>query len=107
MRTAAESDFKELGRSCGGGGFASPNRGAADGGGAFNESLPRAGVTLILLAWCLAQYPDHVTPDVTDDDSHGPEITLRLLVQALGTGAIVLLPSLVFLFHLFKGKETR
>jgi cytochrome d ubiquinol oxidase subunit II len=64
-------------------------------------------VTLILVGWCLAQYPNLVTPDVTVNNAHAPEITLRLLVLALGAGAIVLLPSLAFLFHLFKGKGSR
>jgi cytochrome d ubiquinol oxidase subunit II len=64
-------------------------------------------VTLILVGWCLAQYPNLVTPDLTVSNAHAPEITLRLLVLALGAGAIVLLPSLAFLFHLFKGKDTR
>ena len=64
-------------------------------------------VTLILAGWCLAQYPNLVTPDVTVDNAHAPEITLRLLVLALGAGTVVLLPSLAFLFHLFKGKESR
>jgi cytochrome d ubiquinol oxidase subunit II len=64
-------------------------------------------VTLILVGWCLAQYPNLVTPDLTVGNAHAPEITLRLLVLALGAGSIVLLPSLAFLFHLFKGKETR
>lgn len=63
-------------------------------------------VTLILVGWSLAQYPYLVTPDVTIDNAHAPEITLRLLVLALGAGAIVLLPSLAFLFHLFKSKES-
>ena len=61
-------------------------------------------VTLILVGWCLAQYPHLITPDVTVNNAHAPEITLRLLVLALGAGAIVLLPSLAFLFHIFKGK---
>ena len=61
-------------------------------------------VTLILVGWSLAQYPNLVTPDVTVMNVHAPEITLRLLVLALGVGAIVLLPSLAFLFHLFKGR---
>jgi len=64
-------------------------------------------VTLILVGWSLAQYPYLVTPDVTVDNAHAPEVTLRLLVLALGAGAIVLLPSLAFLFHMFKGKESR
>ena len=64
-------------------------------------------VTLILAGWSLAQYPNLITPDVTIDNAHAPEITLRLLVLALGAGAMVLLPSLAFLFHIFKGKESR
>lgn len=62
-------------------------------------------VTLILVGWSVAQYPNLVTPDVTVVNSHAPAVTLRLLVLALGFGAIVLLPSLVFLFHIFKGRE--
>jgi cytochrome bd ubiquinol oxidase subunit II len=64
-------------------------------------------VTLILVGWSLAQYPNLVTPDVTVNNAHAPEITLRLLLLAMGAGAIVLLPSLAFLFHIFKGKESR
>lgn len=63
-------------------------------------------VTLILGGWCLAQYPNLVTPDVTVNNAHAPEITLRLLVLTLCVGCILLLPSLAFLFHIFKGKET-
>ena len=64
-------------------------------------------VTLILVGWCLAQYPNLVTPDVTVNNAHAPEITLRLLVLAQGAGAIILFPSLAFLFHIFKGRESR
>jgi cytochrome d ubiquinol oxidase subunit II len=63
-------------------------------------------VTLILAGWGLAQYPNLVTPDVTVDNAHAPEITLRLLVLALAVGAIILLPSLFFLFRIFKGKKS-
>jgi cytochrome d ubiquinol oxidase subunit II len=51
-------------------------------------------VTLILAGWGLAQYPNLVMPDVTLDNAHAPEITLRLLVLALVIGAFILLPSL-------------
>lgn len=63
-------------------------------------------VTLVLIGWSLAQYPDLITPDVTFVNSAAPEITLRLLVIALLVGACVLLPSLVFLFRIFKGSES-
>ncbi|HTB80753.1 MAG TPA: cytochrome d ubiquinol oxidase subunit II [Opitutaceae bacterium] len=59
-------------------------------------------VTFILVGWCLAQYPNLVTPDVTVANAHAPEATLRLLVAALAAGAFILFPSLFFLFRLFK-----
>jgi cytochrome d ubiquinol oxidase subunit II len=62
-------------------------------------------VTLILFGWSLAQYPNLVTPDVTVENTCAPETTLRLLLLALGAGALILLPSLAFLFRLFKGDE--
>jgi len=43
----------------------------------------------------------------TVSNVHAPETTLRLLILALGAGAVVRLPSLTFLFGVFKGKETR
>lgn len=64
-------------------------------------------VSLILVGWSMAQYPDLITPDVTVAQAHAAEATLRLLVWALGLGALLLLPSLAFLFHLFKGKGSR
>ena len=71
-------------------------------------SLARAAaigqVTLILLGWCLGQYPHLITPDVTVNNAHAPEITLGLLILALSIGTTVLLPSLAFLFRLFKGE---
>jgi cytochrome bd ubiquinol oxidase subunit II len=62
-------------------------------------------VTLILVGWSLAQYPNLVTPDITVTNASAPAVTLRLLLLALAAGALVLLPSLVFLFRLFKGGE--
>jgi cytochrome d ubiquinol oxidase subunit II len=61
-------------------------------------------VTLILVGWSLAQYPNLVTPDITLQNSRAPDVTLRLLIFALGIGAVVLIPSLFFLFRLFKGR---
>jgi cytochrome bd ubiquinol oxidase subunit II len=63
-----------------------------------------AQVTFILIGWGSAQFPNLIEPDISVYNSAAPEITLRLLVLALGAGAIVLLPSLVYLFHIFKGK---
>ena len=64
-----------------------------------------AQVTFILLGWGLAQFPHLVTPDVTIQNAAAPESTLKLLLLALGAGTVVLLPSLFYLFQIFKGQE--
>src|SRR5437773_5379460 len=64
-------------------------------------------VTLILVGWGLAQYPNLVTPDITVTNAAAPEFTLRLLVIVLGFGAVLLLPSLAYLFYVFKRRERR
>ena len=74
---------------------------------AFARFAAIGQVVLILSGWSLAQYPNFVTPDLTFANSAAPQTTLRLLIIALGVGAVVLLPSLYFLFHIFKGSETR
>jgi cytochrome bd ubiquinol oxidase subunit II len=66
-----------------------------------------AQVTLILLGWGLAQFPHLVTPDVTLENAAAPYSTLKFLLLALGAGAVVLLPSLFYLFQIFKGQEQR
>jgi cytochrome d ubiquinol oxidase subunit II len=66
-----------------------------------------AQVTFILLGWGLGQFPHLVTPDVTLRNAAAPESTLKLLVLALGAGAVVLLPSLLYLLQIFKGQGQR
>jgi cytochrome d ubiquinol oxidase subunit II len=66
-----------------------------------------AEVTLILIGWGWAQYPNLITPDVTIQNSSAPAATLRLLLIALIIGAVVLFPSLAFLYYIFKGKGSR
>jgi cytochrome d ubiquinol oxidase subunit II len=62
-------------------------------------------VTMILLGWCVAQFPYFIAPDVTVGDAAAPQATLQVLIVALGLGAIVLFPSLIYLFHVFKGNR--
>jgi cytochrome bd ubiquinol oxidase subunit II len=64
-------------------------------------------VTLILAGWALAQFPHLVTPDVTIENAAAPQSTLRLLLLVLGAGAVALLPSVLYLFQIFKGQEQR
>ncbi len=65
-----------------------------------------AATTLILFGWSLAQFPYLVVPDITIPNAAAPAITLRLLLIALVTGSVILLPSLYFLYHVFKGEDS-
>jgi cytochrome d ubiquinol oxidase subunit II len=64
-----------------------------------------AEVTLILIGWGWAQYPQLIAPDITIYNSSAPTTTLRLLFIALLLGAIFLFPSLAYLYYIFKGKD--
>jgi cytochrome d ubiquinol oxidase subunit II len=61
-----------------------------------------AQVALILWGWALAQYPYLVPPDLTVRGAAAPPATLRPALAALALGAVVLVPSLVYLFRVFK-----
>jgi cytochrome bd ubiquinol oxidase subunit II len=60
-------------------------------------------VTITILAWGVAQSPYLVPPYLTIFNASSPEVTLRLIVIALFAGAILLFPSLFYLFKIFKG----
>jgi cytochrome d ubiquinol oxidase subunit II len=61
-----------------------------------------AQVSLIVWGWALAQYPYVVPPDLTVSSAASPPVTLRLVLGALGLGILVLVPSLIYLFRVFK-----
>jgi len=66
-----------------------------------------AQVTLILWGWALAQYPYLIRPDVPLHDSAAPRPVLVLLLAILAIGALVLVPSLVYLFRVFAPRVAR
>jgi len=59
-------------------------------------------VSLILWGWALSQYPYILPPDLSIASAAAPPATLRLVLSALALGAVVLLPSLYYLFRIFK-----
>jgi cytochrome d ubiquinol oxidase subunit II len=59
-------------------------------------------VSLIFWGWALAQYPLLVPPDLTITNSAAPHSTLRLTLLTLIGGGVLLLPSLWYLFQIFK-----
>ena len=62
-------------------------------------------VTGILWGWALAQYPYLVRPDLTVSASAAHPSILVLLLWILGAGAVILVPSLVYLYRLFARPE--
>lgn len=64
-----------------------------------------AQVSLILWGWVGSQYPYVIPPDLRIVDAASPPATLHLVLIALVLGAAVLLPSLVFLFRVFKAND--
>lgn len=62
-----------------------------------------AQVSLILWGWVLAQYPFLLPPTYTIADAAAPPATLRLVLAALAGGGLILLPSLYYLFRIFRG----
>jgi cytochrome bd ubiquinol oxidase subunit II len=60
-----------------------------------------AQVTLILWGWALTQYPYAIRPHLTLEAAAAPDNVRVILLQVLGAGAIVLVPSLMFLFRIF------
>lgn len=65
-----------------------------------------AQVSLILWGWGLSQSPYVVPPTLTIHDAAAPAVTLRLTLGALALGAIVLVPSLAYLFRVFKARRS-
>ena len=64
-----------------------------------------AQVALILLAWAAAQYPVILPPDLTLDGTASPPESMALLLVTFLAGAVLLVPSLLILFRVFKGRN--
>ena len=69
--------------------------------------LVAAETACILVAWGVAQYPYLIIPDVTVESAASPAATLSALLIFAVLGMAILLPSLWFLFHIFKSRNPR
>jgi cytochrome d ubiquinol oxidase subunit II len=61
-----------------------------------------AQASCIVWGWAIAQYPMMLPTEMTIAGAAAPAITLELVAGALSLGALVLLPSLAYLFRVFK-----
>lgn len=64
-----------------------------------------AEVVVMIGGWALAQYPYLVVSDLTYDGAAASSAMLRVNLVIYGLGAVILVPSLVLLFALFKGQN--
>lgn len=64
-----------------------------------------AQASFILWGWAWTQFPWMLPPDRTITSLAAPRITLQLTLGALGVGTLILLPSFVYLFRVFKRGE--
>jgi len=64
--------------------------------------LVAAETACILAAWGVAQYPYLVVPDLTMENAASPPNVLALAIIGTLVGMVVLLPSLWYLFRIFK-----
>jgi cytochrome d ubiquinol oxidase subunit II len=62
-------------------------------------------VSFILWGWTIAQFPYLIPPDLTIAGTAAPDVTLRLVLGALALGAALLIPSLYYLFRVFKSER--
>ncbi len=63
-------------------------------------------VSLVLWGWAVGQYPYVVPPELTIGNSAAPPATLRFVLLGLGVGGAVLVPSLAYLYRVFKRAPT-
>jgi cytochrome d ubiquinol oxidase subunit II len=56
------------------------------------------------VGWGFAQYPYLLPPDLAYAEAAAPGITLKLVLGALALGALVLIPSLYYLFRVFQSR---
>ena len=66
------------------------------------RALAVVQVTLVLWGWALAQVPRLLLPELTFTAAAAPPAVLRGVLGALAAGALVLVPSLVYLFRVFR-----
>jgi cytochrome d ubiquinol oxidase subunit II len=61
-----------------------------------------AEVALLLAGWALAQFPYLVVPDLTFENAAASPAMMRAALVVFGIGALFLIPSLWFLYSVFK-----
>jgi cytochrome d ubiquinol oxidase subunit II len=64
--------------------------------------LAIAQVAAVVLGWGVAHHPYLIAPDLKLQDAAAPAAVLQVILVAVGFGALILIPSLYWLFRVFK-----
>ena len=64
-----------------------------------------AQASCLLWGWAWTQFPWLLPPDQSITALAAPRITLQLVMTVLGVGTLILLPSFVYLFRVFRGQS--
>jgi cytochrome d ubiquinol oxidase subunit II len=73
---------------------------------ALSRFFAAAEIMLLLAGWGVAQYPYLVYPHITFASAAAPTATIQFMVLSLPVGAAFLLPSLWYLFRVFKAEQS-
>lgn len=73
----------------------------------YQLAIGSASVTVasVILGWGVAQYPLIVPPTISVHSSKAPESVLWAMIFVIALGSLILVPSLGWLFYLFKGQN--
>ena len=66
------------------------------------QVLSMVQVSGIVWGWGLAQYPFLVVPDLTIHQGTAPSAVMQAMLVALALGGVLLVPSFVYLYSVFK-----
>ncbi|MPZ71087.1 MAG: cytochrome d ubiquinol oxidase subunit II [Actinobacteria bacterium] len=59
-------------------------------------------VSAILWGWAVGQYPYMLEGAVTIEEAAAPDVTLKAMIVSLSVGAVLLIPSLAWMYFLFQ-----
>lgn len=60
---------------------------------------------LMILGWGMAQFPYLIAPDLTIEEAAAPDIVLQPILNILGVGLLILIPSFFYIYRVFKWQK--
>lgn len=67
--------------------------------------LAAGAVSAVIWGWGISQYPFLIPPTISSTSAKSPDQVLWMMLGVIAAGAVLLFPSLAYLFLLFKGSS--